>query len=228
MLRTPTHHTTDRRQQHTHTHSIFRITHKTLVMYTHALGVQPFADLPKKAFLSLRRFRSGGESCAARTHALLSRPSLLLPPPHASGYCCAPMVRPVVGCSEDVGSPRKFQGVVPPLLPRILPAFPCPVPPLKCHIFQLNPFPPSPPPLAPNDSPSPYYHGQRNGLYQAWLCRYATSATGTNAQRMHRPPALLSPPSGNPEPSFVIPSCIAIDDSVGSASTGSVATKKGP
>jgi hypothetical protein len=37
-----------------------------------------------------------------------------------------------------------------------------------------------------------------------------------------------SPSPGNPEPSFVIPSCIAVDDSVGSASTGSVATKKGP
>jgi len=51
----------------------------------------------------------------------------------------------------------------------------------------------------------------------------------------HRPPIIMDNGTGytklgyagNPEPSFVIPSCIAVDDSVGSASTGSVATKKG-
>jgi hypothetical protein len=71
-----------------------------------------------------------------------------------------------------------------------------------------------------HDTPPPHYHGQRHGLHQARLCRHVALDFLQHA-------AACSPSTGNPEPSFVIPSCIAVDDSVGSASTGSAATKKG-
>jgi actin-related protein 3 len=61
-----------------------------------------------------------------------------------------------------------------------------------------------------------------NGTGYTKLGYAGTSHTTYSNALQHR-----SPSTGNPEPSFVIPSCIAVDDSVGSASTGSVATKKG-
>jgi hypothetical protein len=74
----------------------------------------------------------------------------------------------------------------------------------------------------------PIYYGQWNGVYEAWLRRQAILCTCAQARFICPATAHCSRSSGNPEPSFVIPTCIAVDDSVGSASTGSVATKKGP